>query len=204
MQNILYEFLILNKTLSLPGVGTINLHRQSSRLDFGNKQITSPVYYFSIEPGNDTPSKKLFEWLSSSLDISEWDAIKSVNDFSFALKKKIADSGKMNWENIGIFSRDEKGDIKLDSPEVSLLSEQPVKAEKVIRDKFEHTVLVGTQEKSSVEMEEFLAESGTRRDYAWVIGLILTILALLFIGWHFSEKGFNPFSAGNQSVIKSN
>ena len=37
-------------------------------------------------------------------------------------------------------------------------TDQPVHAEKVIREKFEHTVLVGEQEKSSVEMVEYFAE----------------------------------------------
>ena len=53
----------------------------------------------------------------------------------------------MNWENVGVFKRDETGNLKLESAPVALPNLQPVHGEKVIREKFEHTVLVGEQEK---------------------------------------------------------
>ena len=40
--------------------------------------------------------------------ISEWDAIKSVNDFSFSLKNKISETGEVNWEDVGILKRDKR------------------------------------------------------------------------------------------------
>ena len=204
MQDILYEFLLLNKKLSLPGVGTIALCQNSAMLDFSNKQFTAPSFYFTIETRNDKPSKKLFDWLSSSLDITEWDAIKSVNDFSFALKKELSENREVNWKNVGVIGRDNNGDLKLEMQNILLQSEQPVTAQKVIRVKAEHTVLVGEKEKTSLEMEEYFAESPTKKNYSWLIAVILTVLAVMFIGWYFFEKGFSTSSAGNQSVIKSN
>jgi hypothetical protein len=204
MQDTLYEFLLLNKKLSLPGLGTIFLCQSSAQHDLSNKQFTAPSFYFRIESRNDKPSKRLFDWLSSSLGITEWDAIKSVNDFSFDLKKKLSENGEVSWENVGMIRRDNNGDLRLDPPNILLQSESPVTAEKVIRVKAEHTVLVGEQEKSSVEMEEYFAGSPAKKNYSWLIAVILTVLAVIFIGWYFSEKGFSTSSAGNQSVIKSN
>lgn len=204
MQDTLYEFLIINKQLSLPGIGTISLKQNSSQLDFSNKQLNSPSYYFVLDHENDTPSKKLFDWLASSKGVSEWDAIKSVNDFSFSLKNSISQVGQANWEGVGILKRDKNGNLKLDPGTITLQTEQPVHAEKVIRDKFEHTVLVGEREKSSVEMAEYFAGNAPKKNYAWIIAVVLTILAFMFIGWYFSQKGFNPSAAGNNSVIKSN
>jgi hypothetical protein len=204
MQDTLYEFLLLNKKLSLPGIGTITLSQNSAQHDLPNKKFTAPSFYFIIGSRNDKPSKKLFDWLSASLNITEWDAIKSVNDFSFALKKKLSENGEVNWENVGMIRRDNNGDLKLDQQRILLQSEQPVTAEKVIRVKAEHTVLVGEREKTSVEMEEYFAGSLAKKNYSWLIAVILTVLAVMFIGWYFSEKGFSTSSAGNQSVIKSN
>ncbi len=204
MQNTLYEFLVLNKKLCLPGIGAISLKHNSSQLDFINKQFTSPTYYFKLESKDDKPSKKLFEWLSSSLGITEWDAIKSVNDFSHSVKSRISETGEMTWENIGVIKRDNAGNLKLNSNTIAIKNEQPVIAEKVIRKKAEHTVLVGEKEKSAVEMEEYFAEQPSKRNYGWIIAVVLTVLAIMFIGWHFSEKGFIPASTGNTSVIRSN
>ena len=204
MQNTLYEFLVLNKKLSLPGIGTVSVNQNSSQLDFTNKQFTPPSFYFTLDSQSDKPSKKLFEWLSSSLGISEWDAIKSVNDFSQSMKSRITEAGEMSWENIGVIKRDIAGNLKLVSNTLTLKSAQPVIAEKVIREKAEHTVLVGEQERSAVEMEEYFADHASKRNYAWIIAVVLTVLAIMFIGWYFSEKGFVPSSAGNTSAIKSN
>lgn len=204
MQHTLYEFLIINKKLSLPGIGTISLRQTSSQLDFTNKQLNSPSFYFVLDHENDTPSKKIFDWLSSSKGVSEWDAIKAVNDFSFSLKNCISKDGEANWEGVGVFKRDTTGNLKLDPHTIKLQTEQPVHAKKVIREKFEHTVLVGEREKSSVEMVEYFAGDAPKKNYTWIIAVVLTILAVMFIGLYFSEKGFNPSSAGNKSVIKSN
>jgi hypothetical protein len=204
MQDSLYEFLLLNKKLSLPGIGTIALCQSPAQHDFPNKQFIAPTSFFTIDPGNDKPSKKLFDWLSSSLNITEWEAIKSVNDFSFDLKKKLSEFGEVSWKKVGVIRRNNNGDLKLDPDNILLESESPVTAEKVIRVKAEHTVLVGEKEKTSVEMEEYLTGSPAKKNYTWLIAVILTALAVMFIGWYFSEKGFSTSSAGNQSVIKSN
>ena len=204
MQDILYEFLLLNKKLSLPGIGTISLCQSSAQLDFTNRQVGPPSFYFTIDPRNDQPSRKLFDWLSSSQGMSEWDAIKSINDFSFDLKSRLSESGKVNWDKLGVIRRDNNGDLKFDQQNVSAGGQRPVPAEKVIRVKAEHTVLVGEQEKTSVQMEEFFAEHPARKNYSWIVAAVLIILSVMFIGWYFSEKGFSTSSAGNQSVIKSN
>ena len=203
MRDSLYEFLILHKKLSLPGIGTIGLYYNSAQLDFTNKQFLAPSYSFKLESKSDKPSKRLLDWLCSSLGIAEWDAIKAVNDFSFDLKKKISEEGEMSWEKVGVFSRSENGDISLESAIISFPAGQPVTAEKVIREKAEHTVLVGEQERTAIEMEEYFAQDAPKRNYGWIIALVVTVLSIMFIGWYFSEKGFSPSSAGNQSVIKT-
>jgi len=106
MQDSLYEFLLLNKKLSLPGIGTISHCQNPAQHDFSNKQFTAPSFYFIIESRNDKPSKKLFDWLSFSLNITEWEAIKSVNDFSFDLKKKLSEFGEASWGKVGVFHRE--------------------------------------------------------------------------------------------------
>jgi hypothetical protein len=198
----LYQFLILNKQLSLPGIGTIYLQKTSSELDFGNKIFTSPTYNFKIEHGREMLSKKLFNWISKELYISELDAIRMLNDFSFDLKKKISSESKVNWPKVGMLLKDNKGEIILDSPSFNLDCEKPVFAEKVIREKAEHTMLVGEMEKSVSEMEELLGEETIKKDYFWIIAVILCIASILFTGLYLSEKGLNPSAIGNQSVIK--
>ena len=201
MRHSLYEFLVLNKWLSLPGIGTISLRQESSQLDITNRQFTRPSFNYSLDARNDSPPKKLFEWLSASLGITEWDAIKAVNDFSASFKKELSEQKKVVWEKVGTFKNDGAGNLRLDS-EVTAPGEQTVIAEKVIRQKAEHTILVGEQERSAAEMEEYFADTPAKRNYTSLIAAILVVIAIIFIGWYFSEKGFTPSAAGNNSVLK--
>lgn len=204
MYNTLYQYLIFNKQLSLPGVGTISIQRIAGEHDIANKLFTAPRYSIEMDNSRDKPSRNLFNWLTRELNIPEWDAVRMVNDFSFDLKNNITTTGAVTWKNIGRLHRDETGSIVLEALPVELESEAPVLAEKVIREHAEHTVLVGEKERTSSEMEMMLgAEPGMakRRDFGWIIAVILAVLALMFIGLYFSEKGLKPSSAGNQVEV---
>lgn len=201
MRNALYQYLILNGQLSLPGIGTFRLQKTSSEYNFGEKIFTAPIYTLGMDPHEERSSKKLYDWLSGTLRIPVWDAIRLVNDFSFDLKNKIAAEGKAVLFDVGFLHRDEKGNIVLDAKVISPESEKSVPAEKVVREKAEHTVLVGETEKTSFEMEELLAESAPRKDVSWIIAWTLAGLTVLFLGWYFSQQGLHPAAAGNQSVI---
>ena len=202
MHTILYRYLILNGQLSLPGIGTFHLQKTSSVLDFGNKVFTAPAYNFYLDSLHESPSKKLFGWLSKKLHIADWDAIRMVNDFSFDLKNKI-NTGESAWQHVGTLRRNEKGEIVLDSAIIQLESQKPVPAEKVLRVKAEHAVRVGEMEKTSAEMEGFFNVAEEKKEYTWLIAIIITVLSIMFIGWYLSEKGVQPGSAGNQSIIQT-
>jgi hypothetical protein len=202
MRQSLYEFLVLNNRLSLPGIGTIYLSQESAQLDITNRQFSPPAFYYTLDPGSDSPSRKLFEWLSASLATTEWDAIKAVNDFTVSFKNELTEKKQVVWEKVGTFKKDGTGKLKLER-DLWTPGELPVIAERVLRQKPEHTILVGETERSAVEMEEYFADAPVKRNYTWLIAVILVVVAIMFIGWYFSEKGFTPSSAGNNAVLKS-
>src|SRR5687767_1740112 len=205
MHDTLYQYLIFNKQLSLPGVGTISIRRTAGEHDIANKLFTAPQYSIGIDNSHDRPSRELYDWLTRELNVTEWDAMRMVNDFSFDLKNGISSTSGVYWNYIGRLHRDATGGIALDPLPFELESEAPVSAEKVIRERAEHIMLVGERERTSSEMEVMLGNETVpvkQRDLGWVIALILAVLALMFIGLYFSEKGLQPSSAGNQVKIK--
>ncbi len=200
MYDVLYQYLIQHKQVSLPGIGTFLLSRKAAQADFANKLFLPPSYFFVLDKDNDTPKKKLFIWLSAVLNISEWDAIKKVNDFSFELKKQVNTGNDINWKGIGVFRKGLAGDIKFE-PE-QLVFEQPVPGEKVIREKEEHTMMVGEWERTSTEMSELLAQPGkeTKRSYRWT-GAIIVCILIIFLVIYFFERGLKTASLGTQKKI---
>ncbi len=86
-------------------------------------------------------------------------------------------------------------------PSSDLLFQSPVAAEKVIREKADHMVRVGEEEKTSAEMTEMLNQPEEKKSYWWVYAMIAGILSVIFIGWHLSEKGVDINATGNGTIL---
>ena len=196
----LYNYLILNKELPVPGIGTFLLKRHPAEADFPNKTIHSPSFSISLEQTENTPSIKFFKWLSQSLAISDHEAITRFNDFVFGMKKQIAEGSTIQWDGVGVLTKSLSGGIRFE-PEKKTYSGEPVHAEKIIREKAEHMVRVGEDEKTSEEMTTFLNQTEEKRSYGWAAALILGLLSVMFLGWYFSENGVKIASTANSKKI---
>ena len=196
----LYCFLIRHKELNVPGIGTFLLERKAARADFLNKCIHAPVHSISLLNSNVAASKKVFSWLSRSLNISERDAVIRFNEFAFDLKKKIDEGSIIKWKGVGSL---EKIENQINFLPEEVVIEKPVPAEKVIREHAEHTMLVGEQERTSTEMENWFHRTEKKVFRWWIVALILVGLLIAFIGWHFYENGWGVTSISNQQKLGS-
>src|ERR1043165_5219168 len=115
MYRDLYEYLILNKQLNVPGIGTFLLERKPAGTDVVHRQISPPVFTISLRPDNGTPLKRFFYWLSDRLNIHFHEANVRFNDFTYDLKTQVMSGQKVTWENVGVFSKSISGDIKFDA-----------------------------------------------------------------------------------------
>lgn len=203
MYGELYQYLILHKQLNIPGIGTFLLERKPADIDFVNKIANPPAFTVALHHGNTTPSKKVFNWLADSLNISERDALILFNDFALDLKNRILTGDKLQWNGVGTLSKGMAGEIRFEATLKDMKAGTPVPAIKVIREHAEHTVRVGEQEKTSSEMIEMLAPvDEEKKTYWWGIALIAGLLAFIFIALYFSSKGLNTSAAGNQQKLE--
>lgn len=198
MYKELYQFLILHKQLPVPGIGTFLLERNPATGDFPNKKIIPPVYSVALKPAVNTPSKKFFYWLSAALNVSDREAIIHFNDFAFEIKKKINAGDVINWNGIGTLSKGFAGEVKFTPVYKPLDFDRPVTAEKMIRQRAEHFVRVGEDERTSTQMSELLSQPTEKRNYWWAYAIVVSLIATMFLGWYFSEHGLNVPSTGNQ------
>jgi hypothetical protein len=203
MYNELYQYLLHHKQLTIPGIGTFLIKRKPAEADIASRIIKSPAYTTALHSTVDSSSKKLFDWLASGLNISDREAVIRFNDFAFDLKQKIFSGYIITWNGVGTLSKDSTSQIKFDSSVNTLMFEQPVAAQKVIRKTAEHTVLVGEQEKTSTQMTKLLSQPAKKRFYWWVYALVAGLLAMIFIFWYFSEHGLNITSTGNSKKLNT-
>jgi hypothetical protein len=196
MYEELYRYFIQNKKLALPGIGTLLLQRRPAESDFVNKRINPPSYSVVFQTVADSPSLKFFKWLGAAFLISDHAAIIRFNDFVFDLKKQISDGNKINWKGVGILNKGLAGEVKFTPAAISAI-ENPITAEKVIREKAEHFVRVGEDERTSVEMTELLSKTEVKKSSWLLFAITAVLLSLMFIGWYLSKNGVDVSSTSN-------
>jgi len=201
MYQDLYEYLILNKQLNVPGIGTFLLERKPAGTDVVHRQISPPLYTIVLYQNNGIPTKKFFYWLADRLNIHYHEAIVRFNGFTYELKNQVLAGNKVSWDRLGILSKGMSGEIRFDSSLKEHNFDPPVSAARIIREKAVHTVRVGEEEKTSVEMSEWLHPEEERKTYWWAPALVVAILLAIIIGVYFSQKGINQSSMGNQQRL---
>lgn len=209
MFELLHKYFIQNHSLGLPGIGTISALGISARTDFPNERILAPSLAIHFDRSHDTPSKELFNYLSRQKNISEWEAIKMVNEFALEVKNEIRSGREVFWEGIGTFRGGVTGEVILEPLSLTNDFSPEVVAKRVIRTGERHAILVGDQELTTTQMSEFLQDSfygepskrGNRRWWIFVIILAAIALTLLFVhvgktGSISNEKSFEPAEPG--------
>ena len=201
MYKDLYRYLILNKELNLPGIGTFHFNTNPVTFNFPDKAMMPPSYSISFHPGSVTPSKRFFNWLSSTWKISERDAIIRFNDFAFELKNQLTGGAEVFWNGVGKLYKGATGDIRFISVIGEIVLDGVVSAEKIFHENATHPVRVGEEEKTNSEMSELLNQPEESSSNWWAVAIIVGLLAVMFTGWHFSTHGVNVFSTANQMKI---
>ena len=125
------------------------------------------------------------------------------NDFVYDLKKQLSSGTIIEWTGIGTLKKDPGQEINLDPSLKEFTYEAPVIARKVIRENAEHTIRVGEEEKTSVEMLEYFHHEEPKKNFWWAWALAIGILITIFIGWFFSEHGLKPLSTANNQKMQS-
>ncbi|OSZ80112.1 hypothetical protein CAP36_02295 [Chitinophagaceae bacterium IBVUCB2] len=200
----LYKYLLQHYKLPVPGIGTFLLEKTPARLDFSNKMIAAPLYSISLQAVAASPATSFFCWLGNIFHISERDAVLKFNDFVFNIKKQIDNGDTINWNGVGAIAKGLGGEIKFSPYLSSVAYETPVTAKKVIREKAEHTIRVGEDQKTSAQMVEILKQPEVNKSYWWAYALAIGLLSIVFTGWYFSKNGISvSATANNQQLTPS-
>lgn len=206
MFNILYKYLIQNRSVALPGLGTLEMQKIPSISNFSSHIILPPSYKITFDDTQDAPSKNLFQYITSQTGVTEWEAIKQLNDFSFNIKNSLKEGKKISWKKVGEFSMEDNGITILESAKIEYDFMEPVPAIRVIRNNINYTIRRGDVEVSENFFRQQQAEAiTTERNRKWWIGaIVLGAIALLLIWLYLYNNGFtlSDFFNTSKPVIK--
>jgi hypothetical protein len=201
MYGDLYQYLILYEQLSLPGIGTFNLERKPATADFPQKLVYPPSYTITFHQNNEAPVKRCFHWLAGRLNIPYHEAIVRFNGFAYDLKNQLMSGNKITWDEVGVLSKSMAGEVKFEPVLKDHRFDRPVNAVRLIREKAEHNVRVGEEEKTSTQMTEWLNQGEGKKSYYRSPAWIAVILLIIFTGIYFMQRGFSASSAANQQKV---
>jgi hypothetical protein len=202
MFEVLNSYLVQNKSISIPGLGTIYVDRIPARYDFVNRAILPPAYQFRFDKYFDAPDKEFFTYLATEKKVADFEAIKIYNEWAYDFRNRIRSEQTVTWEGVGVLQQDASGEILFESLAVLQDEILPVHAEKIVRENAAHTMLVGDKETNTMEMTEyFQEEESSGKGKVWLIALIVAIIAIALLFMRFYNEGFNIESTSNEQRI---
>ena len=193
----LNQYLFQFRALCLPSFGTIRLVAQPARLDVVEHLIYAPTYEPHFSADDDDLSEHQLEYFTATLRKDEADVEAFFIKAGETLRSKV-EQGAFNWGGIGTFECD--NDQIFLHPKTDNLEAVP--AQRVIREKTQHAVLVGDQVVMTDPAAERVVEEKRRRDMWVIVAWILTVLAVLAIAYYLYQHQASPQASGLQNTIE--
>lgn len=203
ISELLHLFFIQNKAVSLPGLGTFSLLNIPAQSDFATRRIFGPAYSIHFSNATDSPSKEMFNYISRKRNISDWEAVRSVNEFSAELNARLRKGEKVEWKGIGILESGSTGQFLFEPEKLKYSFIPSVKAERVIRKENDHSVLVGEQEMHKSDMQEWLENESYVEEKAgwWIPAAIIGAIVLLVLFFSLLNQRVSSYGGRQSSVV---
>jgi hypothetical protein len=202
MYDVLNRYLVQHKSISIPGLGSLVAEHVPAATDFANKRLLPPQLKYRFNKYFDSPDRDFFQYLSAQKKIEDFEAIKEYNDFAYELRNKIRTQNEALWDGVGVFKKDNNGDIVFELLKEAAVLYAPVAAERIIRHDAKHSIRVGDTEKTNEEMTELLSDhTYVEKEQWWIYALILGAIGLIILFFHFYGDGFKWGSGGNTNKV---
>lgn len=200
MTELIQKYVLLNKTVSIKGWGTLRIVPVNAVLDFSNRLLHAPYSTFEFSTA-ETNDFLFLNWVAKEKNVSIETAIQQQNLFVINFKELIQEIKKISWSHWGVFEQTKESKV-IFIPEVgnkTLL--HAVIAERVIRKGAEHSVRVGEDERTSAEMEELLQANVKKKKPLWFLNALLLLVIGIILAWYFASNYnilWNKFSNSQQ------
>lgn len=202
MVQLIRTYLLQNKSISIPGLGTIYVERTPAQADFINRQLLPPSYHFRFDKYFDAPGKDFFTFLAARKSVEDFEAIKIYNEWAMQLRNTISTDEFTPLQGVGSLKRDARGEIIFEPAGPQQSFHLPVPAERIIRTNAQHTMIVGDREVTNVEMTDYLSGARAKSRRWWIYAMIIAIVAIIAILVHL-YRSQGPTAFGNQQTINT-
>lgn len=193
MFQLLYKYLILNKKVSVPGVGVFFIQRQPAKLDFANKVFVAPALQIGFKPQPSLTDNRIYTFISREQKIDESEAASRYINFADKLKENLTEHKTAELPGIGVLWQNAEGGLFFKASSQINNYFPPAAAERVLRENTEHPVLVGESKRTNKQMKEMLIDepepSSQAKDHWWIFAIALGIIGIATIVYYYLHNG---------------
>jgi hypothetical protein len=189
MFHLLYKYFVLNRHLSIPGIGVFVLEREAARVDAGLNTLHAPMPVVRFKMHGAQMDNSFYGYLAKELGIEVLDAIQEYHDFAIDLKNEVQEKKWIELPNLGILTQGVKDEIKF-------------KSSPVLKDYFPDVAAenISTVSHQTVEAEEPVTVGATEEkvrftkvkkehDYWWVFAILLALIGIGAIVYYYYNFG---------------
>ncbi len=186
MYPLVYKYLVLNRKVSVPGIGNFLIASTPAHFVDENK-LQPPVSHIQFRSETALADRAFYEFVAHEMHIDEIDAIKSFHEFAYELKGNASYADGLQFPGIGTLKKqpngsfafeEEKASIELYSP-LSIAVTAPV--EKIVANEI-HTI---EPDFSNVELEAVDAAEQPK-DLWWVYAIIIGLVGVAAIIYYYA------------------
>jgi nucleoid DNA-binding protein len=186
LQELILKYLSIHHSISIKGWGSLLLKEEPAQVDFPNKLIHPPKNLLEYS-ANGAEDPAFIDWLMQQLHFSSSDVFEQLKIYTNQFLQQL-NSESIQWAGWGTFSKSGDKTIFLQQLD-NITNHEQVIAEKIIRTGTEHSLRVGNEEHTNLEMEEWLHRTNDKKKYLWqilalLLGAIGIILAIIFAKIH--------------------
>lgn len=193
MFQTLYKYFIINKKVSIPGIGSFRVRRLPAVYNYSTRSFVSPSASVEFMAADADTDKKFCSFLSKQQQIQELEALKQIADFSRSLKQILEATGKVHLPGFGLLAKTETGVLQFQSEKQLPAVFKSVAAERTIREVPEGLVTRNEEAAAdpSVHKKENVGEGAANAEnkYWWIAAAALAIVAITAVAYYYYQNG---------------
>ena len=197
MLQLLYKYLILNKKVSVPGLGVFYIHRQPASLDFSNKQFVAPSAQIAFTEGDGVVDTAFYHFLVNEQKVDENSAVASFDGFVAKMKEQLETKGIIQLPRLGTVTKDKAGRLQFTSSPTLTSFYNNVSTERIEGEVFKEEKHSTPRQVSDRSVNEAKIEhpeveqqhTSTKKDYWWVYAIVIATISAAAIAYYYYQNG---------------
>lgn len=208
MQDLISSYLIQTQECNLPGLGSFSINTLPASLDVANKVMIPHTEEIIFSERSDSLNDQFVNYIAYKKNIEKEDAAIRLREYCSKAKEDLMNGKEIHFDSIGSLYANSAGAISFQPLPFNKML-QAVPAVRVIHKNAGHNVLVGDNEKSSIDLNQCLQEEEVKAPRWKIAAIILLLIGLSVLAYHFymssgiaSHSDFPVASPSNSYISK--